>query len=127
MPRFSIRLSGLTFVVQPSGLPSAYVCTAVHVQHLPGYVPCLYQINHCIPRTSRGSEIVPIGERVFRKSFGLIVMHGVLTTPGATALSRICFSAYSFARLRVTAVEAALRDHRIDDGAPAIGLSASAR
>ena len=40
------------------------------------------------------SQIVPIGESVFRKSLGLFLCSGVSTTPGATALKRIFSFAY---------------------------------
>src|SRR3984885_1661340 len=48
-------------------------------------------------------EMVPIGDRVFRKSFGLFLWRGVSTTPGATVLKRMCSFEYSEARLRVIA------------------------
>src|SRR5882672_3502588 len=44
---------------------------------------------------SFGSEIVPMGDRVFIKSFGVFLWSGVSTTPGATALKRMLFFAYS--------------------------------
>src|SRR5271166_796469 len=71
------------------------------------------------------SEIVPIGESVFRKSFGFFSCKGVSTTPGATALKRISFFAYSPARLRVIALSPPFVIIATDAGTPAIGLSAS--
>src|SRR6476619_710935 len=49
-------------------------------------------------------EMLPIGDSLFRKSFGLFVCIGVSTTPGATAFTRIPSFAYSMARLRVIAL-----------------------
>src|SRR5258707_9542934 len=72
------------------------------------------------------SEIVPIGERVLRKSFGLFLWSGVSTTPGATALKRMLFFAYSLARLIVIAFRPPLVIIAIDAGRPAMGLLASA-
>src|ERR1700688_1761613 len=71
------------------------------------------------------SEIVPIGERVLRKSFGLFLWRGVSTVPGATALKRMLFFAYSLARLRVIALSPPLVIIGIDAGTPAMGLSAN--
>ena len=31
-----------------SGLPFTYMCAAVDVEHLPGYLPCLGQIEHSV-------------------------------------------------------------------------------
>src|SRR5260370_41190545 len=69
------------------------------------------------------SEIVPIGERVLRKSFGLFLWRGVSTKPGATALKRMLFFAYSLARLRVIASSPPLVIIGIDAGTPAMGFS----
>src|SRR5260370_36355818 len=74
---------------------------------------------------SFASEIVPIGERVFRKSFGLLLWRGVSTTPGATALKRMLLFAYSLARLTVIASSPPLVIIAIDAGSPAMGLSAN--
>src|SRR6266404_6981813 len=74
---------------------------------------------------SFASEIVPIGERVFRNCFGLFLWRGVSTWPGATALKRMSFFAYSIARLRVIASSPPLVIIGIDAGTPAMGCSAS--
>src|SRR5713226_7593273 len=71
---------------------------------------------------SLGSEIVPIGDRVFMKSFGVFLWSGVSTTPGATALKRILSFAYSLARLRVIASSPPLVIIGTDAGRPAIGF-----
>src|ERR1700692_2936559 len=68
------------------------------------------------------SEIVPIGESVFRKSFGLFLCSGVSTAPGATALKRIFSFAYSVAKLRVTASSPPLVIIGTEAVIPAIGL-----
>ena len=73
---------------------------------------------------SFASELVPIGERVFRNCFGLFLCSGVSTWPGATALKRMLFFAYSIARLRVIASSPPLVIIGIDAGTPAIGCSA---
>ena len=46
------------------------------------------------------------------KSFGVFLRSGASTTPGATALKRMLFLAYSFERLRVIASRPPLADHR---------------
>src|SRR5260221_12148120 len=69
------------------------------------------------------SEIVPIGERVLRNSLGLFLWRGVSTTPGATALKRMLFFAYSLARLTVIALSPPLVIIGIDAGSPAMGFS----
>src|SRR5580704_2019163 len=74
---------------------------------------------------SFASEIVPIGDRVLRKSLGLSLCSGVSTTPGATALNRMLLFAYSFARLTVIAFRPPLVIIGIDAGTPAMGLSAN--
>src|SRR5260370_30161134 len=71
------------------------------------------------------SEIVPIGERVLRKSFGLSLWSGVLTTPGATALKRMLLFAYSLARLTVIASSPPLVIIGTDAGRPEMGFSAN--
>src|SRR5262245_7672158 len=48
--------------------------------------------------------MLPIGDSLFRKSFGLFLCSGVSTTPGATAFTRIPSFAYSMARQRVIAL-----------------------
>src|SRR5271169_5369644 len=70
---------------------------------------------------SLGSEIVPMGDRVFMTSFGVFVCRGVSTTPGATALKRMFFLAYSLARLTVTALSPPLVIIAIEAGTLAIG------
>src|ERR1700723_2113054 len=74
--------------------------------------------------TSLASVIVPIGERLFMKSFGVFWWSGVSTTPGATALKRIPFFAYSLERLRVIASSPPLVIIGIEAVMPAIGFSA---
>src|SRR5215472_7542098 len=74
---------------------------------------------------SFASEMIPIGERVFRNCFGLFLWRGVSTWPGATALKRMLFFAYSIARLRVIASSPPLVIIGIDAGKPAMGFSTS--
>src|SRR5207245_2810411 len=71
-------------------------------------------------------EIEPIGESVFRKSSGSSARSGDSTTPGATALNRMCSFAYSEARLLNPAFRPPLVIIEREAGTPAIGLSASA-
>src|SRR5260370_10136541 len=74
---------------------------------------------------SFGSEIVPIGDKVFMKSFGVFLWSGVSTTPGATALKRMLSFAYSLARLRVIASSPPFVTIATDAGRPAMGFSSS--
>src|SRR5271154_6564809 len=66
-----------------------------------------------------------MGERVIWKSLGISLTSGVSTAPGATALKRMLFFAYSLARLIVIAFNPPLVSIEIDAGRPAIGFSAS--
>src|SRR5215813_14390122 len=63
--------------------------------------------------------------RVEWGDFGLFLWRGVSTWPGATALKRMWFLAYSIARLRVIASSPPLVIIGIDAGTPAMGCSAS--
>ena len=53
----------------------------------------------------------PIGEALFSESSGASACSGVSTTPGATALNRMCTFAYSKAKLLHHRVQATLSDH----------------
>src|SRR6516164_11213360 len=69
--------------------------------------------------------MLPIGDSLFKKSFGLFLCSSVSTTPGATAFTRIRSFAYSMARQRVIASIPPLVIIGIEAFTPAIGLSAS--
>src|SRR5580704_11897052 len=75
---------------------------------------------------SHTSEIVPMGDNVRRKSFGLFLWSGVFTEPGATALKRIFSFAYSLARLKVIASMPPLVIMGTEAVTPAMGFAASA-
>src|SRR5450432_4104144 len=55
--------------------------------------------------------MVAIGKSVFRISFESSACSGVSTTPGATALNRMCSFAYSRARLPMDRVQTTFGDH----------------
>src|SRR2546422_8019407 len=105
-------------------LPPASVRTAVHVQHLPSDVTSFSQIHDSLSDVLRIRDRA-IGERVFMKSLGVFLWSGVSTTPGATALNRMLFFAYSFARLRVIASSPPLVIIATDAGRPAMGFSSN--
>src|SRR6201993_4753527 len=99
--------------------------TTVDVQHFPGYIASLRQVDDrigdflCV-------EDAALREQGLLKVLGISFTSGVSTTPGATALKRMLFLAYSLARLRVIAFRPPLVIIEIDAGMPAMGFSASA-